>query len=53
MKSLLRMHAANMNERMTKIHTFIQLSEREENPTHTCTQDTSKNILIGTADTLG
>ena len=47
MKSLLRMHAANMNDRgnmnesKDSTHSF-QLSEREKNPAHTCTQDTPK-----------
>ena len=47
MKSLLRMHAANMNdsadinESKDSTHSR-QMSEREENPTHTYTQDTSK-----------
>ena len=47
MKSHLRMSAANMNdsrnmnESKDSTHS-LQLSEREENPTHTCTQDTSK-----------
>ena len=47
MKSLFRMHEANMNdsadinESKDSTHS-LQMSEREENPTHTCTQDTSK-----------
>ena len=58
MKSLFRIHEANINdiadinESKDSTHS-LQMSEREENPTHTCTQDTSKNILIGTADALG
>ena len=46
MKSHLRMPEANMNdsrnmnESKDSTHS-LQLSEREENPTHTCTQDTS------------
>ena len=34
------MHEANMNESKDFTHS-LQLSEREENPTHTCTQDKS------------
>ena len=46
MKSHLRMSEANMNESRnmneSKDSTHsLQFSEREENPTHTCTQDTS------------
>ena len=46
MKSHLRMPEANMNDsrnmNQSKDSTHsLQLSEREENPTHTCTQDTS------------
>lgn len=33
--------SANVNESKDATHS-LQLSEREENPTHTCTQDTSK-----------
>ena len=52
MKSLLRMHAANMNENKDSTHSF-QLSEREENPRTRVLEIHQKNILIGTADTLG
>ena len=47
MKSHLRMSEANMNdsrnmnESKDSTHS-LQLSEREENPTHMCTRDTSK-----------
>ena len=41
MKSLSRMQEANMNESKDATHS-LQLSAREEKPTHTCTQETSK-----------
>ena len=39
-KSLSRMQEANMNESKDATHS-LQLSAREEKPTHTCTQETS------------